>query len=1130
MRPRTAFEVMQRLAAIAGIERAEAAGVSRAYLSTPMLVGRDAVMRELRHELTEAFEGRGRSILLQAKAGLGRTRVLDQAVFEAKTAGATVLRARATFANTDGASMLETLAEQMNQALPEVAMKIAQGSNLYATLFEIAHESLETPVQEGAPHVPRLKRLPRDPAAAATHQAAIVRWLLDVGRRHPLVVAVDDVHRLEDGPAATLAALANEAPKRKLLVLATAELGAAPVTPTAFHSLETRSKMVSLEPLGSADTEALMTSLFGDVPNVAILSHTIHEISGGNPRGCLDLAQHLIDTAAVQYSGGTWSLPSHLDTSNLPESADAAIRKRISGLSDAARAVAQAQALVSRGAFSREDYAALCRGAGSTEVDAIITELVENQILVSDGWFYTLAHQGWASSLTESLGTADKIERHRSLAALYEPRPGLEAVRHMLDGGEEARGLERLFELIATVQNSAELREVFKLEAYDTAATFERALRATLELGRPAREVNAMRRWLASLSVASEDSFYWQAAPAWLAQLKHDSGYDAWQAMKDVADPGERRSRALSEAYARYIALPEVERVYKPDEAIRLLVHYVAISIAIGSRTQHVELVASLPPLLEPFAPISPGVDAILHNAMATREARVYAQPEHARRRWIETYERLGKMTPDQVESLHVIRHAIASGIGSVEAQMGLPSATAWAELLEKDQLQQVHSLYLRKTVRLQQGDWDGAERLRRKAEMLEISARARQMFTSSLMIECMAHALASDLTGLKQAIDRIEPLAAKFPGWVPYRHLALGRFEQIRGNFDTARREYETALERATPDAADPSRAIPAFPPAAAGLVETLTALGAHAEALEKGEQALVICAALGIGVTAHEIVRATALADAKLGNFDRAASRLELVIKEQLELGVTGLNLGASYEARARVAIWAGDTAAVEAYGRLTAQEYRHGRGSPLGARYERLMEEAAKGGSGALPGLADIDSGSARSLGPGSSSHDVLVTQAMNGADQARARAQRALRLLCDERKSDGGHLYLFAGDELSHVASLGDNPAPDGLLPFLTKRLEEEQAEDTKTIVPLAGDFLGTDDAAVFTDDAGTMHDPVMLTCILEGKARHAGVAVLSHRRAPVRTTSAALVAAVSAHLIRAGDTEGVLAYG
>ena len=46
----------------------------------------------------------------------------------------------------------------------------------------------------------------------------------------------------------------------------------------------------------------------------------------------------------------------------------------------------------------------LCRSTGSGDADAIITELVEHQILTSDGRFYTLSHAGWVSSLAESLG------------------------------------------------------------------------------------------------------------------------------------------------------------------------------------------------------------------------------------------------------------------------------------------------------------------------------------------------------------------------------------------------------------------------------------------------------------------------------------------------------------------------------------------------------------------------------------------------------------------------------------------------------------------------------------------------------------------------------------------------------
>ena len=49
LRPRSAFEVMQRLLAIAGLERTTSRpSVSQAYLATPLMVGRDEQLAALR--------------------------------------------------------------------------------------------------------------------------------------------------------------------------------------------------------------------------------------------------------------------------------------------------------------------------------------------------------------------------------------------------------------------------------------------------------------------------------------------------------------------------------------------------------------------------------------------------------------------------------------------------------------------------------------------------------------------------------------------------------------------------------------------------------------------------------------------------------------------------------------------------------------------------------------------------------------------------------------------------------------------------------------------------------------------------------------------------------------------------
>ena len=306
------------------------------------------------------------------------------------------------------------------------------------------------------------------------------------------------------------------------------------------------------------------------------------------------------------------------------------------------------------------------------------------------------------------------------------------------------------------------------------------------------------------------------------------------------------------------------------------------------------------------------------------------------------------------------------------------------------------------------------------------------------------------------------------------------------------------------------------------AGQVEALVGLERHREASEAAEAALEVCRKLEIGVPAHDISRALALAEAQLGEYDRAATRLDEVIAKQRELGITGMRLGASFEARARVAILANDKPNVDAYARLTAREYRHGQGSALGARYDRLMRDAQRVADGALPNLSEFES--AHYSSP-SVVATAAVTQAMRGADGAKERAERALNLLCDASAANG-HLYLFEHTGVRLVASRGNPVPPEGLADFITKHIRREFNEDDSatglmeempTVVP--------DHSTQFSDSTGARYTPFLLTCDIAGKARCAGVAAVSAGEGqPVLDYE--LIRALANHLIQIGDSSGV----
>jgi hypothetical protein len=401
-------------------------------------------------------------------------------------------------------------------------------------------------------------------------------------------------------------------------------------------------------------------------------------------------------------------------------------------------------------------------------------------------------------------------------------------------------------------------------------------------------------------------------------------------------------------------------------------------------------------------------------------------------------------------------------------------------------------------------------------------------MFTTTLPTELAAHVLAEDLTGIRQVIARMQPLTHGSVAWQAHVELGEAQFQLLRGDLNSARLRFERCIQMSLPGAGA-LRPIGVWPYAMAGHVETLAGLGQYQEAADSGQRAINECRALGIVVGVHELSRATALAEAKLGRLGDAGARLDAVIEQQKEIGVSGLMLGASYEARARVAIWAGDEAALEKYAKLTAKEYRHGRGSPLAARWERLMAEARGIAKGALPALLDFDSAGATSWGRTSpiETATLLLKEALTPED----RAQRVLKMLCDDRGAGAAFLYLVADRGLRLAASYCSDAPPDGLQDFLNDYFETELASGSDHTTALTGPSAPSGPALSPRSwrTHGSEYRPMLMTSIAEGGLRYVGVTVfVGELNVPRPAGGAALVAVLSAHLLESGDTGGVAA--
>ncbi|HKU43311.1 MAG TPA: protein kinase [Polyangiales bacterium] len=1114
LRPQSAFDVMQRLAAIADLTRDESADVSAAYLATPTLVGRDGSLEFVREHVRSALNGHGGSVLIRSAPGLGRSRLLDACVLDAKTLGAFVLRATASGAS-EPFSVARALIEQILPATPHAGLLEA-----YPEVFAPAAEDTLAPRVE-------LKPLAAQGADAERVQQALLRFLLTVSRGQPLLIAVDDVQRSDAASAALLAALIDKRRRGNLAVLLTAEHGDEPDMITDL--LARRCTPLDLQPLSAANVQALLSSVFGDVANLDMLASEIQDVALGNPRTCMDLAQHLVDKQVIRYASGTWTLPASLAAADLPRSSQDALRAKLTRLSQAARAMAEAHALAYTELLSADDYRALRLAPDDRSTDHAVHELLALGVITSAGNDYAIGNRLWTAALRAGISADDARARHRALAEMYRPKARLAMIYHLFEAGAELEGVDALAEQHRSYQQHGFDYKLIDHNLCKLAPSYQRAIRAALTAQRPRRELNDLRRWAVALSVTAWDEGYAETAPDWFEQLRHDSGLDLWEADTAPGTEGERLTRALSGAYQRHMATPEAERVYSVEEAIRLLAEYVVLSIANGARQRNIRLLARLPKIMQPFAPLGPILDAIWNNAVATAEMECELRMEAAHARWCDVLKKLDALQRDEVAHLDMIRNAVAYAVGLIEAQLGMPTATGYAARLEQDPMHKLSALNLRKIVRLEAGDWAGAEKLRRESEVLALQLGSVQMFNALVMVEFNVYTLARDLTGMQRAIEQLRHMAARTPGWQINLLNAQAQFDLVRGDYAAALRGFEQCIEQTEFGPDGLSRSLLDRMLAQVGMCETLLALGRVEESRARAQATAEFCVQRNMGVLNSEVVRALALAEAKLGQHTTANARLRDVVAKQLAAGISGPRLGVNYEALARIAIWADDEPSFEEYSRLTANEYRRGAHSPLAARYERLINEGLRAGFQPTVELGDFQPSASMLEGSTTDAPDVQTTvlRAMTGAARSHERAKRALRLLCEARAASGGHLYLIGQELPVLVASCGSVGDPGNLADHVREFLYQEQSRAETMTEIVTGTLLGEAEAAHSSARIGsTDYELLLLSCVVDGEGVVAGVAAVAKGERRVHyIKQSQLLNTLASHLLSAGDTRG-----
>jgi tetratricopeptide (TPR) repeat protein len=1157
-RPVNAAEVMERLSAIANLDFDEKLLASRAYLSKPMLVARDEQLGPVRRRMMEALGGKGGAIFIEGAAGVGRSRFLDTCVLEGQLAGATILRADASDAYAGDWGAVQILASQLLDLMPEVALETAKAhiSLLGHVLPELlgrfeASRSTEIPTAHHPKRIDVSEKSgsgfdrsaevwgrglsSRPPAPSKTTkvqlqsfanqqelrprvQAALRDWLLEISERHCLLIAVDDIHRIDEPSAAFFTLLSQEISDRRVAVALTAETNAPAISAVAIKLIKQSAVNIKLHNLNLKQTEQLLKSIFGETPNQRIIADKLQAISRGNLRTVIQLTQHLLDKGVIRHVAGAWMLPSSIDAGDLPSSLNDVFKARVGKLSENARGLAQTMALSSEQRFSYEECQRLTYHQDTARLIQNLDELVTEELLATDGTNYWLSQPGWVSILTEGIEPEKLRASHLRVGEVLEKRGSSQfrVGQHLLSAGQNERALDILTRFsetsrALTSKDPGAYPDLIRSIPRNWFDTLSSAIQLAKKTGRPRKEIYILQSRLIGLlplAGCSDTTHFTEL----YQQIYRASPLPDFQELGDSMPAQERLGRAFKLAQQRYESTPESERLLTPVEAVSELAKALIIAVGMIYISDNYTFWKSLPSI-KPLMGISPAIE-VVQKSFEGHGDGVMGRLEQIYLKDLEILARLDQPDKAKLEGAHhqYLRYGTVHAIGIIESQMGKDSSLGWVAQVETSPLLQINAWRMRKIYHLWQGAASEAEKCQQKIELLQIQNSPTQSWAgTNLSPELRAYACTDDLSGIKQLMNDIEKMAAEYPSWLPTLHYARGEYQRIRGDHSRALKELQKGLKLCA------AGQHPNWPFLAGAYINTLNALGRYQEAVVEGRELLKAAQQERLSFICNYLRMPLAVAEAEQGHHEDAVTMAQVVIDTFKAQDATGINLGLAYETRAVVAALMNDRGNFQSYAKLCAERYQTGGNPALSAKYEKLVRKARQS---KLGGPADAAHLGVADGTDGTALNQVATMLASCAGPQARA--ARALEILIKQTHCIRGFLYTVPKDEPVLSAQVGtQGPSVE-----IETTVRDRFAKEIDATKDLTLDSEQEDNGSVNT--AGEEHH-----CIVLGHATREGFALtgLAFLLTDPNTAynyPAKTVAIVSRALLESGDVARVYA--
>jgi DNA-binding SARP family transcriptional activator/tetratricopeptide (TPR) repeat protein len=348
------------------------------------LVAREAERFVLEDLVHRAAESRADDVvLLSGEPGIGKSRLLGELAALTRAVGGTVLAGRAFEA------------ESMRPF--GIWIDMLRGTVL---------TDLDAPLRQHlAPLFPELGEAPIDSESKARLFDGVARLLRDVSSRAPIVLAIDDLHWLDEASAGLLSYVARVSIGTRVAIVCATRDGELEDNAAALRFVRAlrrdgRLRTLPVAPLGVDDTRVLVRAAVGSgVDGVRVFRE-----SGGNPLFAIEVARAL--------SGGEREVPQALD---------GLLEERLLRLAPRARDVVVWAAALGR-EFAPETLAAVT-GEPLGHTVAAIGDLERDGLVAGSGTGYAFTHDLVRKAAYRQLSGARRRLVHLAIARALASAP-----------------------------------------------------------------------------------------------------------------------------------------------------------------------------------------------------------------------------------------------------------------------------------------------------------------------------------------------------------------------------------------------------------------------------------------------------------------------------------------------------------------------------------------------------------------------------------------------------------------------------------------------------------------------------------------------------------------------------------